>query len=499
MSNWTEKDYDPSEHKMKKAWLEDDPTGNGGYPSNYFFADTLRSLIIGFGQYFNDLYVVHYDEFGNPVKKIQVPIKFGPRSKAFDFRKEQESGDKYYIPLPNITYRIDSVAFDGNRQTGANETRAFYSDYFEKNGVDYIMANKFWSDIQPVPQTINISMEAKTEFIADAYQLLEQINVRFNPDGWFNLKEFWFANIRRAIKMQLESSNIEINTDYGEEDKREITVSFTFKLDAWFYKPIKESYVIDQIITTLQNNDGQGEIYHNNIRGNYNGSLSSRYNFEHIFGTKIGYVSALKPMDEQPEIIVKDGNIYQEFKYNETKEITNYPEGSKLITSISSLFDPNGVIYKKYEDTFKLHENTNYCHFIDKNNKAMPASHNNVWKLQYWTCTGNSLTDLCPGGSAIYEVFHNPNYNNCSNIEHRKLEKSIEESKMTSAEYYELERQHKEQCCGGTIVKTYYNPSGWGNFKSDANYYFGTKSADFETNTVQNAPYIISSYKESVE
>ena len=103
MANWTQHDYDPSKHNWHKGVIDGAP--NEGYPKNYFFADTLRSVIIGFGSFFNNLFVVRYDENGEPIKKIQVPLKFGPRMKSHDYRVEQETGKKYYI-----SHQIDMLA-----------------------------------------------------------------------------------------------------------------------------------------------------------------------------------------------------------------------------------------------------------------------------------------------------------------------------------------------------------------------------------------------------
>ena len=166
MSNWTQNTsarrndpvYDPSTHQFKKGWIDGHP--RGGYPANYFFADTIRSVIVGFGNFFNDLYVIRYDEKGEPIKQIQVPLKYGPRMKSHDFRVEQESGKKYYIQLPNMTYRIDNIAFASDRYSGAGESRGFYNKYFEVNGIDYLMANKFWADVHPVPYNLTITKAA---------------------------------------------------------------------------------------------------------------------------------------------------------------------------------------------------------------------------------------------------------------------------------------------------------------------------------------------------
>lgn len=372
MSNWTESGYDPSLHGYKKGWNDSDP--KGGYPSNYFFADTLRSIVIGFGQFFNDIHVIHYDEHGEPVKKIQVPIKFGPRSKAFDFRKEQESGKKYYIQLPNITYRIDSLSWAGDRYTGAMESRGFYDKFFEKHGIDYQMQEKFWADVQPVPYNITISMEAKTEYIADANQILEQILVRFAPDCYFDLKEFWFANIRRSIKMKCDSSNIEMNMDYGEEDKREITVSFSFTIEAFLYNAIQKTSIIDKIITKLKV-DNTNLSHKTEMFGNFNGSFNDRYNFEQILGTKVGYISAVSAIHTNALPSGQIGTVTT-YEYEKTNDIKNYPytksltahyyspetsgyvdeyiEDNVLLTAVSSVYDSTYSAWNNFSGVIPL-------------------------------------------------------------------------------------------------------------------------------------------------
>lgn len=346
MSNWTQSGYDPSLHNFFKGVIDDKP--NEGYPLNYYYADTLRSLCIGFGNFFNDLYVIRYDEKGEPIKVINVPLKFGPRSKSFDYRVERESGKKYYVQLPNLTYRISGIQFAQERAAGQKETRAFYSQYFTKNGIDYVMANQFWKDIQPVPYNITFEMEAKTEHISDANQILEQICSRFCPEAFFDLKEFWFVNIRRAIKMKLDSSNMEINQEFGEEDKREITVSFTFTVEAFFYKPIERSYIIDNIITKLNVNN-ENHKWENDISGNYDGTFNHRYDIEKGFGTKIGRVSAMLPYYNQPSPITDSAisSVFNEYKYEELPDLTNYPLNSKQLTATSAIYDPTSALYNR--------------------------------------------------------------------------------------------------------------------------------------------------------
>lgn len=345
MSNWTQSGYDPSLHHFNRGVIDDLP--NEGYPNNYFYANSIRNVMIGFGNFFNDLYVIRYDENGEPIKRINVPLKFGPRTKAFDFRTEQESGKKYYITLPNLTYRITGLQFANERASGQKEVRAFYSEYFTNNGIDYIMANKFWKDVQPVPYNITITMEAKTEHISDATQIIEQICSRFAPEAYMNLKEFWFVNIRRSIKMKMDSPSIEINQDFGEEDKREITASFTFTIEAFLYKPIERAYIIDQIITKVSAPLAELE-WTNGISGNFDGSLNKRYDIANAFGTKIGHVSAIVPDLTKYEYVPESSAHVTTYTYEELTDIKNYPITDSL-TAIRYVQNESGEYEKKRE------------------------------------------------------------------------------------------------------------------------------------------------------
>lgn len=484
MSNWTENNpknisnpkYDPSTHQFKKGWIDGHPSG--GYPANYFFADSIRSAMIGFGNFFNDLFVIRYDEKGEPIKQIQVPLKYGPRMKSHDFRVEQETGKKYYIQLPNMTYRKTGMAFASERYSGAGETRGFYSKYFEVNGVDYLMANKFWADVHPVPYNITISMEAKCEHISDANQIEEQVLSRFAPEAYFDLKEFWFINKRRSIKMKLDSISEEITQDFGEEDKREITVSFEFTIEAWLYKTIKDTYIIDEIITQLGVN-GDKNYWNEKMMGNYTGNFKERHDFDYQFGTKIGHVSAMLPFEKQPAPIVRknpetsavEGWKY-EYKYEELPDITNYPTGSKLLLTKTIQNDANSGCWNTINQYLTSLSSTAP---VTWNDKTYDALHRDGSVLQYWQVTANSgdwlQGNLQPdvNGDRIYQIYYDPNY-------------IVKEGKIQNGKVVE------SATLGGTFILEHQNLKGFGNFTD--NLFFGTKDADVGGTVVKDAPWV---------
>lgn len=248
-SNWKSPGYNPEEHGWWRATLDD--ANNFGYPNNYYFADTVRAIIIAFGKFFNDMYVVRFDENGYPRKKIQVPLKFGPRAKSHDYRREEESGKTYYIPLPNMFYKITSFQYDQARAASSNTIRTFYDQYLMSKGIEERYVDLLWSDAKPVPYNIGIELTAKADKFADILQIVEQISSRFDPDAFVFIKEFWFMNIRRDVKMKLESVSVDYQDDFGEQDKRELEAKFAFTIEGQVYTKIEHGAIIDQIILKL--------------------------------------------------------------------------------------------------------------------------------------------------------------------------------------------------------------------------------------------------------
>lgn len=251
-SNFESEGYNPTDHGLWPATL--DGRDDLGYPDGYFFADTTRALVNAIGDFFSRMWVIRYDENGYPRKQIRVPLKFGPRSKSFDYRREDSSGKTYYIPLPNMYYKITGMEFDSNRATSSNTVREFYMDYMINSGVDSELVEIFWRDIQPVPYNYTIDVSVKTDKFSDLLQITEQILSKFNPNSFLYIKEFWFSDIKRDIKMVLNSVTLDYSDELAEEDRRELSASLSFTLESVIYQPrVSTTYgLIEKIIAQLK-------------------------------------------------------------------------------------------------------------------------------------------------------------------------------------------------------------------------------------------------------
>ena len=73
----------------------------------YFFYKTFRKTIIQFLDIFNDIYIARYDIDGNVLRQVNVPIKFGPKSKAYMFIRNQQKTEEM---LPMITVELQGIS-----------------------------------------------------------------------------------------------------------------------------------------------------------------------------------------------------------------------------------------------------------------------------------------------------------------------------------------------------------------------------------------------------
>ena len=142
--------------------------------------------------------------------------------------------------------------------------------------------------------------------------------------------------------MLLNSTNWEVQSDaMGEEEWRQIKVSFNFKLEAILYKPVRDAQIIEKINTYLTLNKGD-YLWHGSTFGNADGSLDMPHNFSDIYRTKVANAYVL---DGQPVTIYDDKvSAYTTvYNYRKTDELTTYGKDDKLLVREVTRWIPAGM------------------------------------------------------------------------------------------------------------------------------------------------------------
>lgn len=209
---------------------------------NFYYANTLRNILIAFLDQFNDLQVVRYaKDRVTVVKTIEVPILHGGVEKFHASRLEDESMERYYQTLPRMAVMLDSIEYNPERCVAANELRSFVDPL---SGTEL---NLVITDIVPSPYDITFKLQIKTNSMSDFSQLIENIIPFYNPSLYLRVKEFSFLNLERDLKVTLMSVTPELVEEIDETNTRSINGTLLFKVDAYMFRPLDHAKLIKKI------------------------------------------------------------------------------------------------------------------------------------------------------------------------------------------------------------------------------------------------------------
>jgi len=210
----------------------------------YYYPKTTWNITVALLDMFNDFTIYRYDTSGNVVKSIEVPISFGPMEKAYQFRKEQESGHKYFVKLPRIALVMNGLTFAADRARSIEETRNWLGEYVNIAGVG---DNTLFEDFQPTPWDYHFTLNIKTEYMEDFSQLMELILPYFAPKNMLRVKEFSFLNIERDLPVTMAGVSTEFTDDLDETQTREINGTIELVVEGWMYKPVTAAKIVKVI------------------------------------------------------------------------------------------------------------------------------------------------------------------------------------------------------------------------------------------------------------
>lgn len=203
---------------------------------NIFYHQTMRKTVAVFGTLFNDISIVRRDKTGKEIKRIKVPLAYGPKERYLArTEKEPDFNQGSTIELPRLAFQIVSFNYDGSKKlnTMHRNRRAI-----DGNG------NQVDRQFNPVAYKLGIELYVLSKFIDDGNQIVEQILPWFTPDYTVTTKAIPALQLIDDVPVTLQSVNM---TDNYEEDwlnRRDITWTLNFEVKVNFYGPIKPEDVI---------------------------------------------------------------------------------------------------------------------------------------------------------------------------------------------------------------------------------------------------------------
>lgn len=199
---------------------------------NYFYNKSLTKTVTAFGTIFNDIQVRHFDENGNPLSFLEVPLAYGPIQK-FLARIEQslDGSRKIAITLPRMSFEMNSIEYDPSRKSSVTQT------FKSRKTVDGKIVNHIYT---PVPYNIGFELNIISKIQDDVLQIIEQILPYFQPS--FNVTVNLLPEIGEKKDIPVVLNRISFRDDYENDfsSRRIINYTLNFTAKTYIYSEIPE-------------------------------------------------------------------------------------------------------------------------------------------------------------------------------------------------------------------------------------------------------------------
>lgn len=201
----------------------------------YDYHSAIRKYIIMFGNMFNDIDVVRFNNAGTPIQTIRVPIAYGPREKFLvRLRDNPNLTREVATVLPRLSFEITGMTYDSTRMMN------------KQNRITSIGAgnNSQRSTFAPAPYNIDISLYGMFANQEDAVQVVEQILPYFRPEWTNSVKIVPSLGIYVDVPTVLNGMSIEDTYEADFQTRRAIIYTFTFTVKGYIYGPVSNKGVI---------------------------------------------------------------------------------------------------------------------------------------------------------------------------------------------------------------------------------------------------------------
>jgi len=189
---------------------------------NYFYHKSIQKTVTAFGTLFNNIQIRHFNDAGDPISRLKVPLAYGPTQKFLARIEQQPAGDrKIALTLPRMSFEMTSIDYDSQRKSSVIQT-------FSSPRTDTGKPAKIYT---PTPYNIGFELSIMSKLQDDVLQIVEQILPFFQPAFNVTIKLVPEINETRDIPVIL--NRVGFRDDYeGDYSTRRIiiyTLSFTAK------------------------------------------------------------------------------------------------------------------------------------------------------------------------------------------------------------------------------------------------------------------------------
>ena len=212
----------------------------------YFHHNTTKKYTTSLLNVFNDIEIPRYNKDGTVLKVINVPIVFSSRERAVQLiESDYEKYGQSQNVLPKMALSLNSIDKSPNRDTNKYNKKIYYDENNKPKSYQ----------INSVSYNFSYTLHILARTMSDLTMIIEQILPLFRPTYNIRLKELDYQEETTSVPIELGGVSFDLPVDLSEDDDiRIISADIELTLRGNMYLPIKDTGVIEHIITNIVTN-----------------------------------------------------------------------------------------------------------------------------------------------------------------------------------------------------------------------------------------------------
>jgi len=196
----------------------------------YFYHQTSRKMVVGFGTLFNSLEVQRTNSSDEVTEVIKIPLSYGPKDKMLTrISADPSLNPKVALTVPRMGFELTSMTYDGTRKLNTmNRNVAKGTTGLKKQ-------------FNPVPYNWEFSLYIFVKNAEDGTQILEQILPFFTPEFTVSMTLISSMSVKHDIPLVLNSVTSEDTYEGDFATRRSIIWTLSFTMKGFLYPNIVDN------------------------------------------------------------------------------------------------------------------------------------------------------------------------------------------------------------------------------------------------------------------
>ena len=211
--------------------------------STPYYNRSIRKLVVAFGNLFDNINLVRYNQDNTESHRVLVPIAYAAKE-SYVMRLEEDLtlDKKTQITLPRLSFEMMGLSYDATRKQNTN-----IKNFAQTN-------NGITAQYNPVPYNFDFNLYLYVRNIEDGTQIIEHILPYFTPDYTVKINMVPEMGVIKEVPIILNSCNQDIQYEGNrDKDTRMVIWTLNFTVKGYIFGKKTDVNVITHSITNIYN------------------------------------------------------------------------------------------------------------------------------------------------------------------------------------------------------------------------------------------------------